>query len=113
MTIFKRPGVNCGKMANFKADKFDFVISTCALWGKDPSWKDTLKTGFHTLKPDGALLVAEFKKRFNPEVASILDDAGVTYSNGKWKASLEIKQKFKEEFYAIVCTIEDYNPEDF
>ncbi len=43
-------------------DSFDYVISTLALFGNGDSWKKTIKTAFHALKPNGALILAEWKK---------------------------------------------------
>ena len=114
LTIVKHPGVNCSKVANFGANEFDFVISTCALWGKEPTWKDTLKTGFHALEQDGFLLVAESSKRLNSEVESMLDVAGIRCAMAQWSAPRDIKQTFYANFHARECSItEDYSPNHF
>ena len=59
--------VNCGKKEEFEQNHFDYVISTLALWGADGSWKDTVISAFHTLKPGGKLLLAEHKNYFDRE----------------------------------------------
>ena len=60
--FFYRVGINCAKESNFKPSEVDLVISTCALFGNNDSWKAILSTAFFALKENGILLLAEKKR---------------------------------------------------
>ena len=114
-----RTGINCGKASNFKAETFDYVISTCALFGKGDSWKDILKTALYALKSDGALFLAEkAKKNNNPGVPKIdiyeaLQLASVHCQLHRGFGSKEEKKTFLDYYLAMTCKKEeDYDSTD-
>ena len=102
--FFYRFGVNCAKERNFKPSEFDFVISTCALFGNNDSWKAILSTAFYALKENGILFLAEKKKRdakpgLPVEILIIIEYAGVKISNYKFD-NVEIAKNFCDAFVA-------------
>ena len=102
--FFYRVGINCAKERNFKPSKFDFVISTCALFGNNNSWKAILSTAFYALKENGILFLAEKKKRdakpgLPVDSLFFIEYAGVKVSNYKFD-NVEIGKNFYDAFVA-------------
>ena len=74
MKVVLKTGVNCGSLKDIQEvcdANFDFVISTCALYGMKDTWKDTIVTAFETLKPGGCLLLAEINHKLSVHYARL------------------------------------------
>ena len=99
---------NCGMESNFDADKFDFVVSVCGLWGAKGSWMNILKTAFYALKPNGTLIVAESKKRerLTDDIFDLLENCGIGCSVPK-SFQPDVKRKFSEHYKAKYCQKSD------
>jgi SAM-dependent methyltransferase len=87
-------------------NSFDFVISTCALWGSSDSWKNIIKNGFQILKPNGHFLLAEKRKRL-PRNFDIIETAGVDYNLSGLKIKTAEMNNFRKAFLGLKLTKED------
>ena len=83
-------------------------MSTCALWGSGQSWKDTISTSFFTLKPEGTLLLSEFKNHLPHHLN--LGGAGIESSFPLLKGANCRNQlaKLNDGFVAMKCRKDDY-----
>ena len=87
-------------------NSFDFVISTCALWGSSDSWKSTIKNAFQILKQNGHFLLAEKRKRL-PNQFDKIENAGVDYNLSCLKIKSEELKNFRKDFLGLKLTKED------
>jgi SAM-dependent methyltransferase len=87
-------------------NSFDFVISTCALWGSSDSWKNIIENAFHILKQNGHFLLAEKRKRL-PKNFDKIETAGVDYNLSGLKMKTEELNNFREVFLGLKLTKED------
>ena len=87
-------------------NSFDFVISTCALWGSSNSWKNIIENAFHILKQNGHFLLAEKRKRL-PSNFDKIENAGVDYNLHCLKIKSEELKNFKKHFLGLKLTKED------
>jgi hypothetical protein len=111
-TVIPLPGVNCSIEENFKAEKYDYIILTCMLWGRGDSWKPNLKSALHALKEAGIIFLAEFKKRFPLENLQSLPNAGVNATPTRLSLRPDLNiEKFNSEFNAVAITKDDYAPD--
>jgi len=112
VTVIPLPGVNCSIEENFKAERYDYIIMTCMLWGKGDSWKPTLKTALHALKETGTIFLAEKKTRFPLENLQNLPNAGVKASAIRLSLRPDLNiEKFNSEFNAVAVTKDEYDPD--
>ena len=80
------PSINCGEKTNFEADKFDYIISTLALFGARGTWKETLKAAFFALKPGGKLYLVERGGYYNLQLFHrALNDSGISWKTFSWQ----------------------------
>jgi hypothetical protein len=82
-------------------------VSTCALWGSGKSWKDTISTAFFTLKPEGTLLLSEFKNHL-PQSLNFVD-AGIKTTYHVMKGP---NFKLNKDFVAMTCKKDDYDAKE-
>jgi SAM-dependent methyltransferase len=75
--IVTHPGISCGNSKEFKAESFDYIVSTLALFGNEDSWKKTIQTAFFALKINGFLVLAEWDKYLPSKIAQKLSTAGI------------------------------------
>jgi SAM-dependent methyltransferase len=75
--IVTHPGISCGNSKEFKAESFDYIVSTLALFGNEDSWKKTIQTAFFALKTNGFLVLAEWDKYLPSKIAQKLSTAGI------------------------------------
>ena len=80
ITINSFPGTNCSEERNFEKERYDFVVSTLALWGARNSWKETIKSALMAMGRKGRFLLAEFQNKFPAENCQTLGQAGVDVS---------------------------------
>jgi SAM-dependent methyltransferase len=101
-------GIDVGDESHFVEMKnsFDFVISTCALWGSSDSWKNTIKNAFQILKQNGHFLLAEKRKRL-PRNFDIIETAGVDYNLSGLKIKTAEMNNFRKVFLGLKLTKED------
>jgi hypothetical protein len=106
------PGTNCGDQTSFAPETFDYVVSTCALWGSGQSWKDTISTAFYSLKPEGTLLLSEFKNHLPQNLN--LSGAGIETSNPALKLANCRSElaKLNADFIAMKCKKDDYEAKE-
>ncbi len=112
VALFHFPGTNCGDQTSFTPESFDYVVSTCALWGSGQSWKDTISTAFFALKPEGTLLLSEFKNHLPQHLN--FSGAGIETSNPVLKAANCRSElaKLNEDFIAVKCRKDDYEAKE-
>ena len=82
ITVQAFPGTNCSDERNFaEKEKYDFVVSSLALWGANDSWKMTLKTALKALKPKkkGRVFLVEYENKFPRPNVDSLKKAGVEF----------------------------------
>ncbi len=87
-------------------NSFDFVISTCALWGSSDSWKSTIKNAFQILKQNGHFLLAE-KRKHLPNQFDKIENAGIHYNLHSLKIKSEELKNFRKDFLGLKLTKED------
>jgi hypothetical protein len=75
--IVSCPGISCGKLSEFQAESFDYIVSTLALFGNEDSWKKTIQTAFYALKTNGKFILAEWKKYLPSSIAQNLATVGI------------------------------------
>ncbi len=75
--IVSCPGISCGSSKEFKAESFDYIVSTLALFGNEDSWKETIQTAFFALKTNGIFILAEWDKYLPPKMSQKLLPAGI------------------------------------
>jgi hypothetical protein len=112
ISSFYFPGTNCGDQRSFSPESFDYVVSTCALWGSGQSWKDTISTAFYSLKPEGTLLLSEFKNHLPQHLN--LGGAGIESSFPILKAANCRSElaKLNKDFVAMKCKKDDYEAKE-
>ncbi len=112
LSIAAFDGKDCSDERNFETEKYDFIISTCALWGNGDSWKNIIKSALFALKEDGCFFVAESKKRFTTKNLQSLPQAGIHCSAPRLAPGLNRLDGFNEEFTGMAITKDDdYNPD--
>jgi SAM-dependent methyltransferase len=79
--IVPHTGVSCGNSLEFKAESFDYIVSTLALFGNEDSWKRTIQTAFFALKTNGIFILAEWDKYLPSKIAQKLSTAGIECSH--------------------------------
>ncbi len=106
------PGTNCGDPKLFAPETFDYVVSTCALWGSEQSWKDTISTAFYALKPEGTLLLSEFKNHLPQNLN--LGGAGIESSFPILKGANCRSElaKLNKDFIAMKCRKDGYEAKE-
>ncbi len=109
---FQIPGTNCGDQTSFTPEAFDYVVSTCALWGSGQSWKDTISAAFYSLKPEGTLLLSEFRNHL-PQKLNLIG-AGIETSKPVLKGANCRSElaKLNEDFIAMKCKKDDYEAKE-
>jgi hypothetical protein len=87
-------------------------VSTCALWGSRQSWKDTISTAFFTLKPEGTLLLSEFRNHLPHNLSFV--GAGIETSNPVLKGANCRSElaKLNKDFIAIKCKKDDFEAKE-
>ncbi len=99
---------DCAEESSFVElqNKFDFVISTCALFGGGGSWKYTIKNSLQVLKQNGHFLLAEKRKRL-PKDLDTIQNAGIKYNSSCPKRKSEELKKFREIYLGLKLTKEE------
>ena len=87
-------------------------MSTCALWGRGQSWKDTILTAFYALKPEGTLLLSEFKNHLPQNLN--FSSAGIETSNPALKGANCRSElaNLNKDFIAMKCRKDDYEAKE-
>ncbi len=84
-------------------------MSTCALWGSGQSWKDTISTAFYALKPEGTLLLSEFKNHLPQNLN--LGGAGIESTFPVLKCKSELS-KLNKDFISMKFKKVDFDAQE-
>jgi hypothetical protein len=87
-------------------------VSTCALWGSGQSWKDTISTAFFALKPEGTLLLSEFKNHLPQNLNLVGAGIETTFPVLKGANCKSELAKLNEDFIAVKCKKDDYEAKE-
>jgi hypothetical protein len=109
---FYFPETNCGDQSSFSPETFDYVVSTCALWGSGQSWKDTISAAFFALKPEGTLLLSEFRNHLPHNLSFVGAGIETTFPVLKGANYRNELAKLSKDFIAMKCKKDDFEAKE-